>query len=59
MVTKKHLTGPNPKGKDDGYGALDHGEGVLTAATTKRLGGKKAIDALNAGLADIVMRKKK
>jgi hypothetical protein len=31
MVNPGMLSGPNPPGPDDGYGALDHGEGVLTA----------------------------
>jgi hypothetical protein len=40
MVNPGMLSGPNPPGPDDGYGALDHGEGVLTA---------KAMDDLGAG----------
>lgn len=32
----KGLIGPNPKGKDDGYGALDKGEFVVKASSAKR-----------------------
>ena len=55
-VTKDRLRGPNPKGPDDGYGALDHGEYVITGAAGKRLGADK-LKALNEGRADIVIRK--
>ena len=41
MVTKGKLVGPNPKGKDDGYGALDVGEAVIPASRVKKLGKKK------------------
>jgi hypothetical protein len=53
IVDKLH--GPNPKGPDDGYAALKRKEGVLTVETVRRIGGKKAIDALNSGKAKIVM----
>lgn len=37
-VTKKRLKGPNPKGPDDGYAALDDGEYVINARSAKRIG---------------------
>jgi hypothetical protein len=49
------LHGEDPIGPDDGQAYLQFGEGVLTVETVKRLGGKKAIDALNSGRAKIVM----
>jgi len=39
VVTRNRLTGPNPPGPDDGYAALNAGEGVLT---------KKAMDYYGA-----------
>lgn len=36
-VTKKRLAGPNPKGPDDGFGALDIGELVVPAKVAKKL----------------------
>lgn len=49
------LHGEDPIGPDDGQAYMQFGEGVLTAETVKRIGGKKAIDALNSGHAKIVM----
>lgn len=40
-VTKKRLSGPNPKGPDDGYAALDEGEFVINAKSAKRIGHDK------------------
>lgn len=56
-VTKDKLIGKDPKGPDDGYGALDHGEYVIKASVAKSLGEAK-LRALNEGRADIVVRKK-
>lgn len=54
-VTKAKLSGPNPKGKDDGYAALDAGEFVVKASIAKKLGSAK-LRALNEGRAGIVMK---
>jgi TP901 family phage tail tape measure protein len=43
------VEGPGPKGVDSVLGVLAPGEGVLTASTVDRLGGKRAVDALNSG----------
>lgn len=56
-VTKDKLIGKDPKGPDDGYGALDDGEYVIKASVVKSLGEAK-LRALNEGRADIVVRKK-
>lgn len=50
MVTKDRLHGPDPAGPDDGYGALDDGEFVLTAKAVKELGpvGVELLRRLNA-----------
>lgn len=56
-VTKDKLVGKDPKGPDDGYGALDDGEYVIKASVVKSLGAAK-LRALNEGRADIVVRKK-
>jgi hypothetical protein len=40
-VTKKRLVGPNPKGPDDGYGALDAGELVVPAHKARKLSKKQ------------------
>lgn len=37
-VTRNSLGGPNPPGPDDGYAALNVGEGVITAAAMKHYG---------------------
>lgn len=37
FVTKSRLKGKNPKGPDDGYGALDHGEFVINANAMNHL----------------------
>lgn len=36
MVTKKRLRGKNPPGPDDGYGALDAGEAVISKRMVKK-----------------------
>lgn len=54
-VKPQNLLGPNPKGKDDGFAALDAGEFVVTADAAKRVGVDK-LHALNAGRAGIVSR---
>lgn len=38
IVTRNKLHGPNPAGPDDGYVAMDKGEGVLTAKAIKHYG---------------------
>lgn len=38
IVTANRLTGPDPAGPDDGYAALNEGEGVLTAKAIKHYG---------------------
>lgn len=45
-VKKGLLAGPNPKGPDDGYAALDHGEYVIKASAVKKYG-KGLLDAIN------------
>lgn len=49
-VTKGHLRGPDPKGPDDGYVALDVGEFVITKEATKKLGPEviELLERLNA-----------
>ncbi len=47
-VTRDRLTGPNPDGPDDGYGALDHGEFVLRTSAAQKLG-PEILDRLNRG----------
>ena len=44
----KMLIGPNPKGPDDGYGALDYGEYVITKNMVGKYG-KDFMRALNEG----------
>ena len=51
MVTKERLMGMDPPGPDDGYGALDTGEFVLTASAVKKLGPGN-VAKLNAGKFD-------
>lgn len=46
MVTPNRLAGANPKGPDDGYAALDHGEYVIKASAVKKYG-KGLLDAIN------------
>lgn len=46
MVTRNRLSGPDPRGPDDGYAALNVGEGVLTAEALKHYG-KGIIGRLN------------
>ena len=38
LVTRNRLAGPNPPGPDDGFAALDEGEGVLTAKALRHYG---------------------
>ena len=38
MVTANRLHGPNPPGHDDGFAALEIGEGVMTAAAMQHYG---------------------
>lgn len=42
-VTPAHLVGPNPRGPDDGFAALDVGEHVLTADEVRALGGHAGV----------------
>ncbi|MDE1139589.1 MAG: phage tail tape measure protein [Paraburkholderia tropica] len=44
-----YITGPGSGTSDSIIARLSNGEGVLTAATVSRLGGERAIDALNSG----------
>jgi len=53
-VTADRLTGPNPRGPDDGYGALDAGEYVMRSSAVQRYG-QEAMQALNEGRASITM----
>ena len=48
LITANMLSGPNPKGPDDGYTALDVGEYVIRASQVKRYGAD-VMAALNAG----------
>ena len=48
LVRLNRLMGMNPPGPDDGYGALDSGEFVLTAGAVKKLGPEN-VAKLNAG----------
>lgn len=47
-VNKNHLTGPDPKGPDDGYGALQGGEFVVKKAAVKKYG-EGMLGKINAG----------
>jgi hypothetical protein len=38
IVTENRLRGPDPRGPDDGYVAMDRGEGVLTAEAVRHYG---------------------
>ena len=38
VVTRNRLVGPDPRGPDDGYAALNAGEGVITARAMKYYG---------------------
>lgn len=44
-----YISGPGSGTSDSILSWLSNGEGVLTAATVSRLGGERAIDALNSG----------
>lgn len=46
FVTRGLLSGPNPKGPDDGYAGLDEGEFVLKKSAVKKLG-RGLLDRLN------------
>lgn len=48
FVAKGLLSGPNPKGPDDGYGALDDGEFVIKASAVKKYG-KAFLEQINSG----------
>lgn len=47
-VTKRHMTGPNPKGKDDGYVALDRGEYVIKKSSVDKYG-ESVLSLINEG----------
>ena len=47
-VNRNHLTGPNPKGPDDGYGALQGGEYVIKKAAVKKYG-EGMLGKINSG----------
>lgn len=53
-VTAERLTGPNPSGPDEGYGALADGEYVMQKSAVQRYG-LEAMQALNEGRASITM----
>lgn len=48
-VTDKNLVGLDPPGPDDGYGALDRGEFVVSAAAAQMYG-PEVMEAINQGL---------
>ena len=48
MVKKGMLSGPNPAGPDDGYGALKGGEYVIKASAVKKYG-KGLLGEINSG----------
>jgi hypothetical protein len=47
-VNKAHLAGPDPKGPDDGYGALQGGEYVIKKAAVRKYG-EGMLGKINAG----------
>lgn len=47
-VNKNHLTGPDPKGPDDGYGALQGGEYVIKKAAVRKYG-EGMLGKINSG----------
>lgn len=47
-VSMQHLLGPNPKGPDDGYGALKDGEFVINNKAVKKYG-IELMNAINSG----------
>jgi hypothetical protein len=47
-VTKRHLKGPDPKGPDEGYGALLSGEYVIKKSAVKKYG-QGLLDMINDG----------
>jgi len=47
-VNRNHLTGPNPQGPDDGYGALQGGEYVIKKAAVRKYG-EGMLGKINAG----------
>lgn len=46
IITHNKLTGPDPKGPDEGYASIQTGEGVLTRAAVKHYG-KGLVNKLN------------
>jgi len=53
-VTADRLSGPNPRGQDDGYGALSAGEYVMRESAVQQHG-QAAMQALNEGRARITL----
>lgn len=49
-VAKEQLTGPDPAGPDDGYGALKGGEHVFTVREVKSFGGHANIEGLRKAI---------
>jgi hypothetical protein len=47
-VTSRHMIGPNPKGKDDGYVALDRGEYVIKKSSVDKYG-ETLLSLINEG----------
>ena len=47
-VNRNHLTGPDPKGPDEGYGALQGGEYVIKKAAVRKYG-EGMLGKINAG----------
>ena len=47
-VNRNHLTGPDPKGPDDGYGALQGGEYVIKKAAVRKYG-EGMLGKINSG----------
>jgi hypothetical protein len=47
-VNRNHLTGPDPQGPDDGYGALQGGEYVIKKAAVRKYG-EGMLGKINAG----------
>ena len=47
-VNRNHLTGPDPEGPDDGYGALQNGEYVIKKAAVRKYG-EGMLGKINSG----------
>jgi hypothetical protein len=47
-VNRNHLTGPDPQGPDDGYGALQGGEYVIKKAAVRKYG-EGMLGKINSG----------